>query len=164
MLWQLPPTLARDDERLAAALGQFPAEFEHAVEFRHESWFAEPVMQLLREHRVALVIADRPEIRPFQTRALTAPFVFARFHYGSRGRRGNYAESELREWAGVVAGWASDRDVYGYFNNDWEGFAPHNAKTLKALLQPAADGQESATSATGRSLRGPQRSSQEPQI
>jgi uncharacterized protein YecE (DUF72 family) len=134
LLWQLPPTFTRDDERLSAALAQLPRELEHAFEFRHASWFAEPVMTLLREHGVALVVADRPEIRSFQTREPTAAFAFIRFHYGTRGRRGNYSESELREWSRAIAGWAAERDVYAYFNNDWEGFAPHNAAALKAML------------------------------
>jgi uncharacterized protein YecE (DUF72 family) len=134
LLWQLPPTFTRDDERLSAALAQLPRELEHAFEFRHASWFAEPVMTLLREHGVALVVADRPEIRSFQTREPTAAFAFIRFHYGTRGRRGNYSESELREWSRAIAGWAAERDVYAYFNNDWEGFAPHNAEALKAML------------------------------
>ena len=135
LLWQLPPTFTRNDEQLSSALAQIPGDLEHAIEFRHESWFTEPVVSLLREHGVALVIADRPEIRSFQTRDLTAPFAFVRFHYGARGRRGNYAESELRAWSTVLADWAADRDIYAYFNNDWEGFAPRNAEALKAMLR-----------------------------
>jgi uncharacterized protein YecE (DUF72 family) len=130
LLWQLPPTFKRDDERLETALAGLPQGLEHAFEFRHESWFAEPVMAMLRAHGVALVIADRPEIRSFQTHELTADFVFVRFHYGSRGRRGNYSDAEVREWAHVVAAWARERPVYAYFNNDWEGFAPRNAVLL----------------------------------
>ena len=57
-----------------------------------------------------------------------------RFHHGARGRRGNYSPAELREWAGLVRRWAADRDVYAYFNNDWEAFAPANASDLRALL------------------------------
>ncbi len=64
LLWQLPPTFKRDDERLAQALAEAPPG-RHCVEFRHESWFAPDVMALLREHGVALVIGDRPEVRRF---------------------------------------------------------------------------------------------------
>jgi uncharacterized protein YecE (DUF72 family) len=134
LLWQLPPTFRRDDDRLAEALGGLPSTLRHAFEFRHESWFAEPVMELLRAHQVALVIADRPEIQSFQTRALTAAFTFARFHWGARGVRGNYSPGELATWAATLQGWLEDRDVYAYFNNDWEGFAPANALALRALL------------------------------
>ena len=134
LLWQLPPTFARDDQRLDDALGQLPRTLRHAFEFRHSSWFAEPVMELLRAHDAALVIADRPEIRSFQTRDLTTDFTFVRFHHGTRGRRGNYSQTELEEWAAAIREWARERDVYAYFNNDWEGFAPANAIALQRLL------------------------------
>jgi uncharacterized protein YecE (DUF72 family) len=134
LLWQLPPTFRRDDDRLAAALAHFPPSLRHAVEFRHESWFVPEVMTLLRERNVALVIADRPEISSFQTHELTADFTFVRFHYGSRGIGGNYSERELDEWAGRIRGWSDRGDVFAYFNNDWEGFAPRNALGLKERL------------------------------
>jgi uncharacterized protein YecE (DUF72 family) len=134
LLWQLPPTFRRDDERLAAALSAFPSSLRHAVEFRHESWFAPDVMALLREHNVALVIADRPEIASFQTHELTADFTFVRFHHGSRGLRGNYSERELDDWAERIGAWRLRGDVFAYFNNDWEGFAIRNALGLKKRL------------------------------
>jgi len=134
MLWQLPPTFRRDDERLAAALADLPPG-RHCFEFRHESWFRDDVYALLREHEVALVIGDRPQVHAFQTHELTTGWTFVRFHGGSRGARGNYAESELREWAERVARWRdAGVDVYAYFNNDWEGFAIRNALSLKAKL------------------------------
>ena len=134
LLWQLPPTFKRDDDRLAAALGAAPGELRHAFEFRHESWFAADVIALLREHNAALVIADRPEIASFQTHDLTADFTFVRFHHGARGRGGNYSESELEEWVERVRRWSERGDVYAYFNNDWEGYAPRNAQRLRELL------------------------------
>jgi uncharacterized protein YecE (DUF72 family) len=134
LLWQLPPTFPRDDERLAAALDAAPRDLRHAVEFRHASWFADDVMSLLRERNVALVIADRPEIHAFQTHDLTADFTFVRFHSGARGRRGNYSDSELDEWAERIERFTRNGDVYAYFNNDWEGFAIRNALGLKTRL------------------------------
>jgi uncharacterized protein YecE (DUF72 family) len=134
LLWQLPPNFRRDDERLAAALAVFPPRLRHAIEFRDESWFVPEVLELLREHDVALVIADRPEIASFQTHELTADFTFVRFHYGSRGARGNYSERELDEWAERIRTWGERGDVYAYFNNDWEGFAVRNALGLNERL------------------------------
>jgi uncharacterized protein YecE (DUF72 family) len=134
LLWQLPPNFRRDDERLAAALVGFPPTLRHALEFRHESWFADDVMALLREHNVALVIADRPEIASFQTHELTADFTFVRFHHGRRGMRGNYSDRELDRWAERIRAWGERGDVFAYFNNDWDGFAVRNALGLKARL------------------------------
>jgi uncharacterized protein YecE (DUF72 family) len=134
VLWQLPETFRRDDERLAGALAAVPPG-RHCFEFRHPSWFSEDVYSLLRELGAALVIGDHPE-RPFQTHELTAGWTFVRFHHGRRGRRGNYSRTEIEEWAGRIASWR-DRgvDVYAYFNNDWEIFAPRDARLLKRLLE-----------------------------
>ena len=137
MLWQLPPNFRRDDERLQFALANLPRG-RHVFEFRHPTWFVEPVYRALREHGVALCIADRPEIASFQTHELTADFTFVRFHYGHRGRRGNYSETELAEWAERIAEWGRSADVYAYFNNDWEVFAPRNAVTLRRRLDAYA--------------------------
>ena len=139
ILWQLPPNFQRDDERLANALAQLPREQRHCFEFRHPSWFAEEVYELLRRHGVALVIGDRPEVRPFQARVFTAAWTYVRFHHGSRGRRGNYSEAELREWADRFAAWRAEVEIFAYFNNDWEVFAVRNALRLKQLLEARLD-------------------------
>jgi uncharacterized protein YecE (DUF72 family) len=60
--------------------------------------------------------------------------MYVRLHYGARGRRGNYSETELREWADRIRRWGERGDVYVYFNNDWEAFAVRNAERLGALL------------------------------
>lgn len=132
VLWQLPQNFHRNDERLASALDRLPPG-RHCFEFRHESWFADEVYALLREHGVALVIGDEPN-RPFQTYELTADWTFIRFHHGSRGRNGNYSERELGEWAERIQSWRKRVDVFAYFNNDWEGFAVRNALWLEARV------------------------------
>jgi uncharacterized protein YecE (DUF72 family) len=75
--------------------------------------------------------------RPWQPFVLTTDWTFVRFHYGHRGRRGNYSQTELREWAGRLGEVAREADVYAYFNNDWEGFAVRNALDLRAMLARA---------------------------
>ena len=137
VVWQLPPNFRRDDERLAAALGALPPG-RHCFEFRHPSWFAEPVYALLRRHGAALVIGDHPKW-PFQAHELTADWTLVRLHHGRRGRRGNYSRNELEQWARRIQGWRRRAEVFVYLNNDWEGFAVENARTLKRLLQRAPD-------------------------
>jgi uncharacterized protein YecE (DUF72 family) len=134
ILWQLPPNFQRDDTRLAAALERLPRSERHCFEFRHPSWFVEEVYALLREHGVALAIGDRPEVRSFQAHVFTAPWTLVRFHYGSRGRRGNYSRTELEEWAERFREWSAEIEIFAYFNNDWEVFAVRNALRLKELL------------------------------
>ena len=133
MLWQLPANFHRDDDRLAYALERLPPG-RHCFEFRHPSWFTDEVLELLRFHHVALVIAHHPE-RQWQPHELTADWTFLRFHYGARGRNGNYSERELREWAARIADLRSQAEVFAYFNNDWEGFAVRNALRLRRLVE-----------------------------
>jgi uncharacterized protein YecE (DUF72 family) len=133
VLWQLPATFKRDDDRLARALAALPAG-RHCFEFRHASWFAEPVYELLRASGAALVIGDRPEVKDFQSHVFTTDWTYIRFHYGARGRRGNYSERELEEWAQRFEAWSDEVEVLAYFNNDWELFAVRNALWLKRRL------------------------------
>ena len=132
VLWQLPENFHRDDQRLAGWLELLPSGM-HAIEFRHESWFAPEVLAALRSRGVALVIGDHPE-RTFQTYDATASWRFIRFHYGSRGRAGNYSATEIETWARRIAQWRRREEIYAYFNNDRRGFAPANAKQLAARL------------------------------
>src|SRR5205807_1745109 len=117
VLWQLPENFHRDDERLAGLLELLPPG-RHTIEFRHPSWFCPEVMRLLRDHQVALTIGDHPS-RPFQSHEATASWRFIRFHYGARGRKGNYSQTEIAEWAERIARWRAREEIYVYFNNDW---------------------------------------------
>jgi uncharacterized protein YecE (DUF72 family) len=128
VLWQLPENFHRDDERLAGLLALLPPG-QHTIEFRHASWFAPAVMAMLRSRGVALTIGDHPS-RPFQTAEATADWMFIRFHYGSRGRMGNYSATEIAEWAERIKRWRRRESVYVYYNNDWNSYAPANAKLL----------------------------------
>jgi uncharacterized protein YecE (DUF72 family) len=157
VVWQLPPNFRRDDELVAQTLERVPPG-RHAFEFRHESWFTPDVYALLREHEAALVVGDHPRW-PFQARELTTDWTLVRLHHGHRGRRGNYSQTELDEWARRIADWRRRAEVFVYFNNDWEGFAVENARSLMRRLRrspagraPAAAGARRA-SASSRSAR-----------
>jgi uncharacterized protein YecE (DUF72 family) len=134
VLWQLPETFPRDDDRLAEALASLPRG-RHCFEFRHASWFVPEVERLLHEHGAALVIADH-RVRPFQTRSRATDWTYLRFHYG-RGLDGAYGDHALRTWAGRVDRWRRDGDVYAYFNDDWDGHALREAARLRALVAGA---------------------------
>jgi uncharacterized protein YecE (DUF72 family) len=135
ILWQLPPTFRRDDDRLDAALEVITARApgRHAIEFRHPSWFTADVYSLLRGRRVALAIADDPEF-PFQQRVRTTGWTYVRMHRGGRGRRGHYSDAELAIWRRRIAAWRATTDVLVYFNNDQEACAVANAARLSSGL------------------------------
>lgn len=132
VLWQLPPSMQRDDDRLGAFAGYLPGDRRHAFEFRHESWFCQEVYDILDNAGAALCIADHAErSQPVVT---TTGWTYLRFHYGRDGD-GLYGDDELRGWAGRIRGFiAEGLDVYAYFNNDWGGYALRNAARLKELL------------------------------
>jgi len=109
LLWQLPPTFARDDERLAASLAEWPRGLRFAIEFRHESWFEDEVFDVLREHDVALCVGEQEDFTcPVQS---TASWGYLRLH------RLDYDAAALGTWAACVAaqGWS---DAYVYFKHD----------------------------------------------
>jgi uncharacterized protein YecE (DUF72 family) len=133
VLWQLPERFHRDDDRLLGALRRLPPG-RHAFEFRHPSWFTPDVYALLFENDVALAVGDDPR-RPFVPYEITAGFSLVRFHFGRRGRRGNYSEAEIREWAARLREVRRRAEVFAYFNNDWEAFAPRNAALMARLLR-----------------------------
>jgi uncharacterized protein YecE (DUF72 family) len=133
IVWQLPPWFKRDDERLAEALAALP-DGRHCFEFRHETWFAKDVYELLRERGVALVIGDRKGLE-FQAHEFTTDWTLVRFHYGAKGRRGNYSQSELETWKHRLTQWRRKVEIYMYFNNDWEGFAVKNGLWMRRALK-----------------------------
>ncbi|QQS01958.1 MAG: DUF72 domain-containing protein [Austwickia sp.] len=135
LLVQLPPGLARDDDRLDHFLSLLPPWCPTAVEFRHDSWLADPVFELLERRRSAYVVMSGAKL-PCVLRA-TAPTVYVRLHgpdhehlYG-----GSYSDTDLGWWADRIREWSGQgRDVYAYFNNDGGGHAVRNAWTLRAML------------------------------
>lgn len=91
ILFQLPPNMKRDDERLASFLGRLPKDKRYAVEFRHESWFDEVTFQSLRDHDVAFVVSEQED---FATPVLaTASWTYVRPH------RLDYDTAGFATWA-----------------------------------------------------------------
>ncbi len=129
VLWQLPERFHRDADVLGKALAILP-EASHCFEFRHASWFTPEVYALLEQHGASLVLPHDAR-RPLPEAKPVGPLVYLRLHYGVRGRNGNYSERELETWRRRIAAWRSRRQVFVYLNNDWQGFAPRNALTLR---------------------------------
>jgi uncharacterized protein YecE (DUF72 family) len=76
VLFQLPPNMKLDRERLGAFLQLLPGGIRATFEFRHESWFEEPVYALLRDHNAALCQAESDELTVPEI--VTADFVYMR--------------------------------------------------------------------------------------
>ncbi|WP_198576085.1 DUF72 domain-containing protein [Caulobacter hibisci] len=128
-LVQLPPMLHRDDERLKRFLSWIPKGQRVTVEFRHASWYAPAVLDILRDHGAAFCISDHHDApSPWD---VTADFAYVRGH-GPGGRyHGRYSATALDHWAT----WINEQRrggvaVFSYFDNDVKSAAPSDAKAL----------------------------------
>jgi uncharacterized protein YecE (DUF72 family) len=133
LLLQLPPTLKADPPNLAAVIAAIPDDLRLAVEFRHDSWFTDDVLDLLRRHDVALCLADRRSrmVGPFER---TAGWAYLRMHEGTADPRPCYGDDALRSWVErLLERWGPEADVFVYFNNDPRACAPANAERFADL-------------------------------
>jgi len=134
VLVQLPARFRFDAERLARFFAAVaPRRKRHALEPRDASWLTDEAITVLRERRVALCVIDTPR---WPTRgAVTADFVYLRFHGQTRLYAGSYDEAALRDWAERIRSWRDQGlDVFAYFNNDEGGHAPRDAIRLRELV------------------------------
>ena len=134
LLYQLPPNMHRNDDRLESFLSTLPQGMKHVFEFRHQSWLEEGVFEILHKYNIGLCVFDMPSLScPL---VATADFAYIRFH-GSTGLYSScYSDEELADWARRLADLATNlKAIYIYFNNDAEAFAVRNAITLGSYLK-----------------------------
>ena len=109
ILFQLPPNMKKETDRLRPFLERLPRGQRFAIEFRHESWFDDEVVSALREHDVAMCAIEQDDFSsPVQS---TASWGYVRLH------RLDYDAGMLATWAKRVTenGWT---DAYVYFKHD----------------------------------------------
>jgi uncharacterized protein YecE (DUF72 family) len=181
ILWQFPPNFRFDRERMArffallphdtkralaiarkrdarlkgrAALAiDAPRRIRHAVEIRHESFCDAAFVSLLREHNIALVVAETAKRWPM-LHDVTADFMYLRLHGDKELYRSGYSDRALERWADRICAWhrggepadaqkivkgkapgRARRDIYCYFDNtDVKLRAPFDAQTLMKKL------------------------------
>jgi uncharacterized protein YecE (DUF72 family) len=124
LLFQLPPNLKLDLERLDAFLELLPEGTRAAFEFRHPSWSDAAVHERLRARGLALVAAEM-EDQPAPPVVATAPWGYLRL------RRPGYGEGDLDAWLGRIRD-AGLREAFVFFKHEDEGAAPRLAAELLA--------------------------------
>ncbi len=131
VLYQTPPWLKRDEERLREFLGALAhQDVRAAFEFRHESWYAEEVFALLRAHNVALVTAEGEKAPAPYT--VTGEFVYARLRLKEQA----YSEESLAQWhERARAAVAEGRDAHLYLYHDETGENALAAERLATALR-----------------------------
>ena len=139
LLYQLPPTMHRDDSRLTQFLKALPRGYKHVIEFRNSEWYADDVLDLLRTHGIGFCIHDWK--RCPSPLAVTASFAYVRLHGTRAPFIGSYSALHLRSWRDRLLALESQdlQEIYVYFNNDVRGYAVRNAVALKAMLPSARE-------------------------
>ena len=144
VLFQLPPRMAIDRERLAQFIDRLEPGRRYCFEFRHESWYDAPIFELLCDHDMALCISDHASAP--SPRQVTANWVYIRNHGPSGRYHGSYSNAALADWASSIRKWRTQgRDVWCFFDNDVKSAAPADADRLLELLES-----EHGTTAGGR--------------
>jgi uncharacterized protein YecE (DUF72 family) len=130
LLYQLPPSLKRNDERLGAFLTRLPPDLEHVVEFRCADWYAEEVLALLDRNAVGFVVHDLVGLA--SPRWASGRTAYVRFHGTSGKYRGRYSTGQISDWAGWLREQlAAGRSGWAFFNNDIGGDAIEDARALR---------------------------------
>ena len=116
VLFQLPPNMKKDLERLETFLRDLPAQTPAAFEFRHPTWFEDDVIKLLRSQNRALCVSDTDDL-PTSHIDKTADWGYLRL------RRVQYSEADLAEWLKRIAGqqW---KTAFVFFKHEDEGTGP----------------------------------------
>ena len=180
ILWQLPPSFRYNRERLEAFFRLLPRDtgeasvlakthdvhikarawtrtekavpLRHAIEVRHESFQTADFIALLRDHNIALVVADTAGKWPFMEDT-TSDFMYVRLHGAEELYASGYTDSALDQWEKKIRAWATGdqpgdaklvaapreaqktgRDVFVFFDNDVKVRAPYDAMSLSHRL------------------------------
>ena len=163
ILWQLPPRLRFDAERLTEFFQLLPRNtraasklakrhdeklkgdpytkpgttrpIRHAVEVRHPSFATEEAVKLLRQHDIALVVADAAGKWPF-LEEITSDHMYVRLHGDKELYASGYSDEALESWAKKIRHWHGELhlDVHVYFDNDMKVKAPGDAMSLAEKL------------------------------
>jgi uncharacterized protein YecE (DUF72 family) len=137
LLIQLPPKYCYNPQNLEAFFELLDSRFRYAVEFRNLTWLlpGTETFKLLEKYQVAYTVVDEPLLPPEVH--VTADFAYFRWH----GKGENiwfdyrYSPEELELWVEKVQQTAKvAKNVYGYFNNHYHGYAPENCLQLLERL------------------------------
>lgn len=127
VLFQLPPNMKKDIERLGSFLTLLAGDVRVAIEFRHPSWFDDETYALLRSNDCSMCIADWDE-------KLDVPFVSTADWGYLRLRRENYTSADLKKWMKKIQGqdW---KTAFLFFKHEDEGVGPKLAMKFLQMVE-----------------------------
>ena len=144
VLIQMPPNFEASKENAQALrefLAELPKNIRFAVEFRNREWLIDWTFEELAKNSVALCLVEGgwiPREMMFEATAKkTADFAYVRF-MGERDlttfdRVVRPQDAHLQMWKTEMER-IEAADIYIYFSNFYEGFAPESVNKLKELF------------------------------
>lgn len=147
ILIQLPPRFTQDQMSvLTMFLESLPKTYRFAVEFRHPSWYNNKTLDLLSSHQVCWVAIDYPKLPTGIF--LTTTFIYIRwiginnlYHHHTYERVDK--TDQLKRWLDIMYEASGNvNEIYGYFNNDYAGFAAGTCQRFKQIAGLSNDGGE----------------------
>jgi len=143
VLFQFPPSFKADNKnikRLRIILEYITEDqnsissdfksFRSSIEFRHQSWCQDKIYKILRKYNIGWVISDSSKYPRSDT--ATSDFVYFRLHGPDKMFASKYTENQLEQLSEKIKKWQkSGKNVYVYFNNDFQAYAIENAISLK---------------------------------
>ena len=125
ILFQLPPNMKKDVDRLLTFVAALPTGLRAAFEFRHESWFDDEVYEGLRTAGHAFCLADTDDA--------DSPNLVSTCNWGYlRLRREDYSDQALKTWLQAMRDQSWD-EVFVFFKHEDQGAAPRLATRLLEL-------------------------------
>lgn len=139
ILLQFPPSFtASSIEKLDALLIATPKDLRFAVELRDKSWGNQRTLDLLSHHRAAFVSAEYQ--RPPRVVPATTDFMYVRWigvhkRYTDLNHEEVDPTDRLTWWHGKIEEHREQtRDVWGFFGNDYAGYAVASCERFKRLV------------------------------
>jgi uncharacterized protein YecE (DUF72 family) len=131
-LFQFPPSYHYTASRLTSIVTQLDPAHRNVVEFRHRSWWREPVYRGLAERQIAFCAVSAPRLP--ETFPPNQPLLYIRFSGRTHWYHHDYSREELTAWVERIRT-SGAQEVWIYFNNDRQGHAIKNALMLRRILR-----------------------------
>lgn len=132
ILWQLPPNLHRDDQKLKYFCEALDQRRNNVIEFRHTSWFDSEVYKILEDNNITFCTISSPDFP--EELIQTGKNIYVRFHgKGEKWYDYDYSKKELKKWADKINATSAEK-YHLYFNNDYHANAARNAIQMKEML------------------------------
>ncbi len=132
-LIQIPPSLKVNHDHLKQFCEKLPSDAPVTFEFRNKSWYVDQTYKILADFNHCFCIHDMSGSST--ERIVTGPAAYLRFHGYHERYGGDYTDEILTDWAHWIGNQTRKTQVFGYFNNDFEGFAVKNCLRLREMIK-----------------------------